>query len=88
MNRVVSNSGGAHSTGTLTPDAVGRRDGAGAPIHKGKGKVLSIKERLKTEEHGVVKRRDGGVLARGFIFKTDHYPTGELDFVTSTSRQC
>ena len=87
MNRVVSNSGGAHSPGTLTPDAAGRRDGAGAPISKGKGQVLSIKERLKTEEHGVVKRRDGGVLARGFILKTDHYPTGELDFVTSTSRK-
>ncbi|CDZ97852.1 hypothetical protein [Phaffia rhodozyma] len=25
---------------------------------------------------GVVRRRDGGVLARGFILKTDHYPTG------------
>ncbi|KAL7413408.1 inositol hexakisphosphate-domain-containing protein [Mrakia frigida] len=25
---------------------------------------------------GVVRRRDGGVLTRGFILKTDHYPTG------------
>jgi hypothetical protein len=87
MARVVSGShGGAHSVGTLTPDTA-RRDGASGQAIKGKGKVLSIKERLKTEEHGVVKRRDGGVLARGFILKTDHYPTGNsapAEIVTET----
>lgn len=39
-------------------------------------KPLGCKSRLKASEAGVVKRRDGGVLARGFILKTDHYPTG------------
>lgn len=76
MGRVVSNSAGVHSTGALTPDSAGRREGSSSQTIKGRGTVLSIKERLKTEEHGVVKRRDGGVLARGFILKTDHYPTG------------
>ncbi|KAK4685163.1 hypothetical protein P7C73_g4998, partial [Tremellales sp. Uapishka_1] len=43
---------------------------------KGKGKALGIKEKLKDEASGVVKRRAGSVLARGFILKTDHYPSG------------
>ncbi len=42
----------------------------------GKDRVLGIQDRLRTEVDGVVKRRAGGVLARGFILKTDHYPTG------------
>ena len=79
MGRVVSQSGGAHSTGNLTPNALNRREDACGSNGKGKGKILSIKERLKTEEQGVVKRRDGGVLARGFILKTDHYPTGKCN---------
>lgn len=44
---------------------------------------LGHKERLKRSEAGVVKRRDGAVLARGSILKTDHYPSGtalDLDF--------
>ncbi|CAD6587111.1 MAG: hypothetical protein TREMPRED_004663, partial [Tremellales sp. Tagirdzhanova-0007] len=41
-----------------------------------KARVLGIQKKLKTEIDGVVKRRAGGVLARGFILKTDHYPTG------------
>lgn len=32
---------------------------------KGKGRVLGIQERLRKEVDGVVKRRQGGVLARG-----------------------
>lgn len=39
-------------------------------------KPLGCKSKLKASEAGVVKRRDGSVLARGFILKTDHYPTG------------
>ncbi|RXK36343.1 hypothetical protein M231_06380 [Tremella mesenterica] len=57
---------------------------------KVKPRILGIQDRLKGEIDGVVKRRQGGVLARGFILKTgmsprcinikanqeDHYPTG------------
>nr|XP_019043261.1 hypothetical protein I302_07836 [Kwoniella bestiolae CBS 10118]OCF22191.1 hypothetical protein I302_07836 [Kwoniella bestiolae CBS 10118] len=43
---------------------------------KGKGRVLGLQDRLKNEVDGVVKRRSGGVLGRGYILKTDHYPTG------------
>ena len=32
---------------------------------KGKGRMLGIQDKLKSEIDGVVKRRDGGVLARG-----------------------
>nr|XP_031859044.1 uncharacterized protein CI109_005550 [Kwoniella shandongensis]KAA5526116.1 hypothetical protein CI109_005550 [Kwoniella shandongensis] len=42
----------------------------------GKGRVLGLQEKLRKEVDGVVKRRSGGVLARGYILKTDHYPTG------------
>lgn len=80
LGRVASSSSGVtHSAGTLTPSAAGKltKSSSNAQQGKGKGKALSIKERLKAEEQGVVKRRDGGVLARGFILKTDHYPTGK-----------
>lgn len=81
MGRVVSSLHGVtHSAGSLTPAAAGKpgtKHGVNNQQGKIKGKALSIKERLKAEEQGVVKRRDGGVLARGFILKTDHYPTGK-----------
>jgi len=32
---------------------------------KGKGRILGIQDRLRKEVDGVVKRRQGGVLARG-----------------------
>lgn len=32
---------------------------------KGKGRVIGIQDRLRKEVDGVVKRRQGGVLARG-----------------------
>jgi hypothetical protein len=32
---------------------------------KGKGKILGIQDKLRKEVDGVVKRRSGGVLARG-----------------------
>ncbi|WWC93062.1 uncharacterized protein L201_008027 [Kwoniella dendrophila CBS 6074] len=43
---------------------------------KGKEKASSLQDRLKNEVDGVVKRRSGSVLGRGYILKTDHYPTG------------
>lgn len=42
-----------------------------------------FKDKLKKEQAGIIKRRNGAVLSRGFILKTDHYPTGralDLDF--------
>ncbi|ORX37949.1 inositol hexakisphosphate-domain-containing protein [Kockovaella imperatae] len=38
--------------------------------------ILGIQDRLRKETEGVVKRRTGSVLGRGYILKTDHYPTG------------
>lgn len=32
---------------------------------------------LKRAEPSIVKTRSGSVLSRGFILKTDHYPSGE-----------
>nr|XP_018260510.1 uncharacterized protein I303_07432 [Kwoniella dejecticola CBS 10117]OBR82668.1 hypothetical protein I303_07432 [Kwoniella dejecticola CBS 10117] len=43
---------------------------------KGKGKAPGLQDRLRNQVDGVVKRRSGGVLGRGYILKTDHYPTG------------
>lgn len=54
---ILQGSGVASSSSTLQV-AVGRGG-------KGKGRVLGIQERLKAEIDGVVKRRAGGVLARG-----------------------
>ncbi|KAL7424934.1 hypothetical protein Q5752_000621 [Cryptotrichosporon argae] len=51
--------------------------GGTPPLKEGrKARVLGMGARLKAETDGVVKRRTGGVLARGFILKTDHYPSG------------
>ena len=38
---------------------------------------LDITPSLQKAIHSVVKARNGSVLSRGFILKTDHYPSGE-----------
>lgn len=38
---------------------------------------LDITPSLQKVIHSVVKARNGSVLSRGFILKTDHYPSGE-----------
>ena len=43
---------------------------------RGYNLALGIQDKLRRETDGVVKRRSGGVLGRGYILKTDHYPTG------------
>ncbi|WVQ75186.1 hypothetical protein IAR50_004796 [Cryptococcus sp. DSM 104548] len=48
----------------------------GGASPKGKGKTLGLQDKLRKEVDGVVKRRTGGVLGRGYILKTDHFPTG------------
>ena len=51
-------------------------NGSGPSRLRSQGKALGMQDRLKRDVDGVVKRRSGGVLGRGFILKTDHYPTG------------
>lgn len=38
---------------------------------------LDITPSLRKATHSVVKARNGSVLSRGSILKTDHYPSGE-----------
>lgn len=38
---------------------------------------LDLTDLLQRSEPSVVKTRSGSVLSRGFILKTDHYPSGE-----------
>ncbi|KAF7323269.1 hypothetical protein HMN09_00107700 [Mycena chlorophos] len=37
---------------------------------------LDLMAHLQRSEHSIVKSRTGSVLSRGFILKTDHYPSG------------
>lgn len=39
---------------------------------------LDLMNHLQRSGPSVVKTRTGSVLSRGFILKTDHYPSGEL----------
>jgi hypothetical protein len=39
--------------------------------------ALDLSSFLQRSEASVVKTRTGSVLSRGFILKTDHYPSGE-----------
>ena len=40
--------------------------------------ALDLMTHLKRSEPSVVKTRSGSVLSRGFILKTDYYPSGAL----------
>jgi hypothetical protein len=41
---------------------------------------LDLVGNLKRAEPSIVKTRTGSVLSRGFILKTDYYPSGSLDY--------
>ena len=41
---------------------------------------LDLMDFLHRSESSVVKTRSGSVLSRGFILKTDHYPSGVYSF--------
>lgn len=43
---------------------------------------MDLMAHLQRSESSIVKTRSGSVLSRGFILKTDHYPSGE--FLTDT----
>lgn len=59
----------------LTP--VGRVSSDSSVItNKKDAKGLDLMSNLKRSEPSVVKTRSGSVLSRGFILKTDHYPSG------------
>lgn len=45
--------------------------------------ALDLVGHLQRSESSVVKTRSGSVLTRGFILKTDHYPSGKLRHTTS-----
>ncbi len=45
--------------------------------------TLDLVGHLQRSESSVVKTRSGSVLTRGFILKTDHYPSGTLRHATS-----
>jgi hypothetical protein len=45
--------------------------------------TLDLVGHLQRSESSVVKTRSGSVLTRGFILKTDHYPSGTLRHATN-----
>jgi hypothetical protein len=47
---------------------------------------LDITPSLQKAVHSVVKARNGSVLSRGFILKTDHYPSGECSKTSGEGR--
>lgn len=42
---------------------------------------LDLMDLLQRSESSVVKTRSGSVLSRGFILKTDHYPSGVYSII-------
>jgi hypothetical protein len=52
------------------PHAISERDGSPGPIS-------DLMAHLHRSAPSVVKTRSGSVLSRGFILKTDHYPSGK-----------
>ncbi|OCH86618.1 hypothetical protein OBBRIDRAFT_890367 [Obba rivulosa] len=48
----------------------------GASGHSPTAAPLDLMPQLQRSEPSVVKTRNGSVLSRGFILKTDHYPSG------------
>ncbi|KAJ3508107.1 hypothetical protein NLJ89_g5936 [Agrocybe chaxingu] len=53
-----------------------RSSGGGAGIDDGGAASLDLTDLLQRSGPSVVKTRTGSVLSRGFILKTDHYPSG------------
>lgn len=55
---------------------------------------LDLMDFLQRSESSVVKTRSGSVLSRGFILKTDHYPSGVYSYLLAdivsdiTCRSC
>jgi hypothetical protein len=55
---------------SLPPHAIPERDGFSGPIS-------DLMPHLHRSAPSIVKTRSGSVLSRGFILKTDHYPSGK-----------
>jgi hypothetical protein len=62
---------------TMSPAMSFGPESKSTPVPKETLTHLDIMPKLLHSEHSVVKTRSGAVLSRGFIMKTDHYPSGE-----------
>ncbi|TFK40212.1 inositol hexakisphosphate-domain-containing protein [Crucibulum laeve] len=63
----------------IRPASVPMRTNTPTPSHShtaGQSTPLDLMGLLQRSEPSVVKTRNGSVLSRGFILKTDHYPSG------------
>ena len=47
-----------------------------AAVNRKEAKGIDLMAHLQRSEASIVKTRTGSVLSRGFILKTDHYPSG------------
>ncbi|WVN86977.1 uncharacterized protein L203_102152 [Cryptococcus depauperatus CBS 7841] len=55
------------------PSSVGNAQRSSTPS---RSKAMGLQETLKKQASVAVKKRTGAVLGRGYILKTDHFPTG------------
>ena len=69
VTRATIAPGSAHGSGAATPSTGSRESILAAH--------LDITPSLQKVIHSVVKARNGSVLSRGSILKTDHYPSGK-----------
>jgi hypothetical protein len=53
-------------------------------MNKKDAKGLDLMANLQRSEPSIVKTRSGSVLSRGFILKTDHYPSGLSDIYSAS----
>lgn len=76
--------------GSVVPPNIYESGRAGSDFYSGQSHKenilaahLDIMPALQRSAPSVVKSRNGSVLSRGFILKTDHYPSGEQQFLLS-----
>lgn len=73
VTRATIDPGAPRGSGTATPSV-----GSGISTRESiLAAHLDITPSLQKATHSVVKARNGSVLSRGLILKTDHYPSGE-----------
>ena len=63
------------------PPSLRNRDGSQSSKDSTIAIPLDLMDLLQRSESSVVKTRSGSVLSRGFILKTDHYPSGVYSFL-------
>ncbi|KAL0953289.1 hypothetical protein HGRIS_004538 [Hohenbuehelia grisea] len=72
----AGNTSGLMARATSDTRSPGLAGGAASPAGAGSGSSLDLLDYLQRAGPSVVKSRSGSVLSRGFILKTDHYPSG------------